>query len=133
MEKFIERVIKTLESNGFPSKKVSLPTEQMFEAADNKGISFNTVLEEMKTNLDIEADIGDDKIIFSKVNNGGIDAVDSANPFEGMDQADMMKKAQEMMAKMDPAELKRMQDMFMNMSEDEKSDIMEKGKDLGLM
>ena len=55
------------------------------------------------------------------------------NPFGNMDQAQMMKKAQEMLAKMDPEEVKRMQDMFSNMSDDEKAEMMKKGKDLGLV
>jgi hypothetical protein len=45
---------------------------------------------------------------------------------------DMMQKAQEMMAKMDPAELERMKNMFMNMSEEEKEEVMQKGRDMGL-
>ena len=50
-----------------------------------------------------------------------------------LDQQDMMAKAQEMMSKMDPKELERIKDMFMNMSDDEKEDLMKKGKDLGLV
>ncbi len=128
MDKFVETIMKNLESNGFPEKKVSLPTEKMYEIADNKGLSLNKVLDHMESELQIVSDIGDEKIVFSKE----VLATNS-DPFAGMDQTQMMQKAQEMMSKMDPAELKRMQDMFMNMSEDEKADIMEKGKDLGLM
>lgn len=127
MQKFIEKIVSVLESNGFPEKKVSLPTEKMFEAADNKGLSFNKVLDEMKLNLSIESDIGDDKVIFSKQLPQG------ENPFEGMDQDEMMKKAQDMMSQMDPAELEKMKNMFATMSDEEKDDIMEKGKNMGLV
>ena len=42
---FAEVVLKNLSGNGFPMKKVSLPLEKLYEAAENKGISFNKVLE----------------------------------------------------------------------------------------
>lgn len=125
MQEFIEKIIKTLEGNGFPEKKVSLPTEKMYEAADNRGLSFNKVLESMNSELHIEAEIGEDRIVFSKV-------AEQEAPF-GADQGDMFQKAQEMMAKMDPAQLKQMQDMLMNMSDEEKEELMKKGKDMGLI
>lgn len=118
MKEFIENIIKTLKTNGFPEKRVSLPTEKMYEAADNKGFSFNQVLDQLKAEHNIEAEIGPEKIIFSQVK---------------MNQEDMIRQAQEMMAKMDPAELKKLQEMFMNMTPEEKEEIMKKGKDLGLI
>jgi hypothetical protein len=130
MQKFIEQIVKNLESNGFPAKRVSLPMEKMFEVADNKGFSFNAVLDEMKSNHQVLGEIEDEKIVFSSIE-ANID-VNTDDPLQGMDQAEMMKKAQEMMSQMDPAELNRMKDMFMNMSDEEKADIMKKGKDLGL-
>lgn len=120
MKEFAQKVLSNLEANGFPNKKVSLPTDKMFEIADNKGFSFNSVLDYLKNEFQIEAEIGTEKIIFSKIQ-------------EQLDQAAMMQKAQEMMSKMSPDELKQMQDMFMNMSAEEKADIMKKGKDMGLI
>src|SRR5205085_562985 len=101
MKEFIENILKTLKTNGFPEKRVSLPTERMYEAADNKGLSFNQVLDQLKNEHQIEANIGTDKIIFSQMK---------------LNKEDMMKQAQEMMKNMDPAELKKLQEMFMNMS-----------------
>ena len=118
MKEFIDNILKILSNNGFPGKRVSLPTEKMYEAADNKGLSFNTVLQELKEKHNIDAEIGADKIVFSQVK---------------MNKDDMMKQAQEMMSKMSPEELKRIQDMFMNMSQEEKEEIMKKGKDLGII
>ncbi|WP_408095544.1 hypothetical protein ACJVC5_10930 [Peredibacter sp. HCB2-198] len=122
MKEFIDHILKILNTNGFPQKRVSLPTEKMYEAADNKGFSFNQVLEELKASHNIDAQIGPDKIIFSQV------ATSTTSK-----QEDMMKQAQEMMSKMSPEELKRIQDMFMNMSQEEKEEILKKGKDLGLI
>jgi hypothetical protein len=76
----------------------------------------------------VVSDIGTEKIIFSQSQPDV-----SADPFSGMDQAQMIEKAQAMMAQMDPAELKKMQEMFLNMSDDEKQDMMKKGKDLGII
>ena len=66
MQTFIDQIIKNLETNGFPIKRVSLPTEKMFEIADNKGLSFNAVLDEMKVSHQILGAIEDEKIVFSK-------------------------------------------------------------------
>ncbi len=118
MKEFIEKILQTLRSNGFPAKRVSLPTEKMYEAADNKGLSFNSVLDQLRTEHKIEAQIGTEKIIFSQ---------SEANP------QDMMKQAQEMMSKMNPEEIRKIQEMFTNMTPEEKEEILKKGKDMGIL
>ncbi len=125
MREFIEKILQTLKTNGFPGKRVSLPTEKMYEVADSKGFSFNQVLEQLKAEHSIAAEIGPDKIVFSQV------TVETS--FKGMNPEEMMKQAQEMMAQMDPEELKRIQEMFTNMSPEEKEEILKKGKDLGII
>ena len=120
-----ENILQILKTNGFPGKRVSLPTEKMYEAADNKGLSFNQVLQQLKTDHNIEGQVGTDKIVFSQVM--------ASNPLAGMDPQEMIKQAQEMMGKMDPEELKKLQAMFLNMSADEKEDVLKKGKDLGII
>lgn len=118
MKEFIEKILQTLKTNGFPEKRVSLPTEKMYEAADNKGLSFNNVLEHLRTEHHIDSQIGSEKIIFSQ---------------KAVDPQDMMKQAQEMMSQMDPEEIRKLQEMFTNMTSDEKEEILKKGKDLGLL
>jgi hypothetical protein len=125
MNDFIEKILNTLKANGFPEKRVSLPTEKMYEAADNRGLSFNVVLQELKTQHHIESQIGTEKIIFSQ------ESVEM--PFSGMTQEEMLTQAREMMSQMDPDELKKIQEMFMNMSPEEKEEIIKKGKGLGLI
>ena len=122
MNDFIEKILDTLNKNGFPQKRVSLPTDRMFEAADNRGLSFNRVLEEMKTLHNIDADVGADKIIFSQT-----------IIKENLNPEDLMKQAQDMMTQMDPEELRKLQETFMNMSPEEKEEILKRGKDLGLL
>lgn len=121
MEEFVEKIIKTLNAHGFPNKKVSLPVEKMYEAADNRGLNFNKVLEHIKTNHLIGHEIQVEKIIFTDLKKG---------PLEN---ADMLKQAQEMMSKMSAQELQEMQKMFQNMSDSQKEDLMRKGRELGLI
>ena len=127
MQNFINQILKNLESNGFPEKKVSLPTEKMYEIADNKGFSLNTVLDKLAEDEGIEYEIGTEKIVFSKEVKTEFDASDFPNL-----NPDMMAKAQEMMSKMDPNELKAMQDKIQNMSEEERKKMMEQAKSMGL-
>ena len=77
----------------------------------------------MLENHQISSKVGDEKIIFSKV---------AASTGEESSE-DMMRKAQEMLSQMDPAEIERMKNMFMNMSDEEKEEIMAKGRKMGLM
>ena len=128
MKEFIAQIINSLNSNGFPNKRVSLPTEKMYEIADKKGLSLNSVLEKMKEDESINFDIGVEKIIFDKAVSN-----ESSSGFEGVDNDQMMAQAQEMIKNMDPEEMKQVQEMFQNMREEEKADIMQKGRDMGLM
>ncbi len=127
MKNFIENILQTLKSKGFPEKRVSLPTEKMYEVSDGKGFSFNQVLQQLKTDHNVEAQIGPEKIIFSQT------TLETFSPGTGMNQEEMIRQAQEMMSQMDPEELKKIQEMFTNLSPEQKSEMLKKGKDLGLI
>ena len=131
-ELFVERIIRNLECNGFPAKKVSLPTDKVFEAADKLGFSFNQVIDELK-DKGIQSDIGADKIVFSQVSNINPLSRDfDPSSLKGMDQDELMKKAQEFMSTMTPDQMEEMQKMYQNMSDEEKEEVMKKGKEMGL-
>lgn len=123
-KKFIELIIKNLNSNGFPTKKVSFDIEKMYEMADNRDLSFNDVLDILANEHNIQNEKTVDKIIFFKevkfCSKGP-----ELNP-------DMMAQAQEMMANMSPEEMKNIQSMYENMSDEEKQKIMEQAKKMGL-
>ncbi|MGI4993726.1 hypothetical protein ACRXCV_13895 [Halobacteriovorax sp. GFR7] len=119
MEKFIDQIIKNLSANGFPEKKVSLPTDKMYEVADNKGLSLNKVLEELREKKMIDSEIGPEKIVFTM------------KKFEN--QQDMYAKAQEMMSQMSPEELQKMQEMLQNMSPEQREQMMEQAKKMGMI
>lgn len=117
MKEFIEQILKNLETNGFPTKRVSLPMEKMYEIAEQKGLSLNSVLEEMRSQHGVEFSVGTEKIVFSQASQ--------------MD-ASMMAKVQEMMAKMDPEELKNIQEQVQNMSPEKRDELLNQAKGMGL-
>ena len=134
MENFIDSIIKNLEQNGFPDKKVSLPLEKMYEIAEEKGLNFNQVLEKIKSDKGIDSKSEGDRIIFDKVQApSGLNMDHLNDMFSGMDQGDMMKKAQDAMAAMTPEQMAEMKKMFENMSPEEQQNLMKKGKDMGLV
>ncbi len=129
MEQFILQIIRNLETNGFPGKKVSLPTEKMYEIADQKNLSLNSVLEEMRSNHQIDFEISTERIIFEKM---------AVNQFTNNDfdlsgiSPDMMAKAQEMMKGMDPEKLSQIQDQVMSMSPEQRQSLLDKAKNMGI-
>ncbi len=121
MQEFLEKILKNLEANGYPAKVVTFPTEKMYEIADKNSLSLNSVLDELREKHSMCIDVGVEKISFTQIQE---QAQKSSE--------DMMAQAKRMMEQMDPSELERMKDMFMNMSEQEKEELMQKGKDMGL-
>lgn len=115
---FKDMLLKNLQSNGFPAKKVSFPLETLYEKADEKGENLNAILDDLENTLKIKHEKTLDKIIFS---------ADIPKNKE-----DMMQQAQDMMANMSPEQLKEVQDMVANMSDEEKAQMMEQAKKMGL-
>ena len=136
-EQFIKQIEENLKSNGFPEKKVSLPLEKMYEIADSKGLSFNDVLREMKEKHGIESLLETERVIFSSTaqEDTSQDKPFSFNPEElkNMDQDELKDKAQSFMKSMSPEQMAEIQKTFANMSQDEKDEIMRKGKEMGLL
>lgn len=122
-DQFINQIIKNLESNGFPAKKVSFDLEKMYEVADNKSLSFNNILDILNTDHNIQHSKTVDKIIFSKQN---LQAEDMKI------NEDMMAQAQQMMENMSEEELQNIKSMYENMSDDQRAQMMEQAKKMGL-
>lgn len=114
---FKEQIIKNLTKNGFPSKKVSFELEKLYELADSKNESLNTILDELDVEGTQHIKEGD-KIIFFEATKD--------------DQQDMMKKANEAMSNMSDEELNKIKEMAENMSDEEKAQMMEQAKKMGL-
>lgn len=119
-ENFINQVIKNLELNGFPHKKVSFDLEKMYEMADNKDLSFNDILKSLETDHSIKNEKTIEKVIFYK---------EVEQPEINQD---MYKQAQEMMDNMSSDEIENMKKMYENMSEEDKQNMMDQAKKMGL-
>lgn len=124
MKKFSSLIIKNLEVNGFPQKKVSLPTEKMYEIADAKGHSLNTVLKYLEEECQIQSTIKTEKIIFEKKVESTFEDLQNNPAF--------MEQAQDMMSKMDPTELQKIQEQIMNMTPEQKEEMLRQAKNMGL-
>ncbi len=129
MEEFINTIIKNLESNGFPHKRVALPLEKMYEIADQKELNFNKVLEELSQKGISHTKQGD-RIIFSQETMPNFEHL--AEMMNGKDPDELMKMAQEMMAKMSPEQQEEIKNRVMNMDPKERESLMNKAKDMGI-
>ena len=110
------QIVTNLKNNGYPERKVSLPLEKMYEVAEQKGANLNQVLEDLKK-LNIGHEKTLDKIIFFKIEKS---------------QAEMMQEAQEMMGQMDPAELAKIQEQIAKMTPEQKQQMMDQAKSMGI-
>lgn len=143
-QSFIERIKKNLENNGFPKKSVSFDMETLYEAADQKNISLNDVLEELETKDKIIHRKSENKIIFTfddnfekeaTLNEHSSNESDMAaifNKLKDMDQSSLMSNPMEVMKKLSPKEIKILQNFYSSLSASEKEDIIKKGKEMGI-
>jgi len=150
-DQFIEFIKSTLEKNGFPGKKVSLPLAKVQSAAEGKGLDLDMILSRLKMGS-IYSEMTEEKIIFSD-EEAPEPASDAGNPFanlggmgglgdmlggldlgalQNMSQEDLMGQVTNMMQNMTPEQQQSMMEMYQNMSDEDKENIMNKGKDMGL-
>jgi hypothetical protein len=122
IETFVENITKTLKKNGYPDKKVALPLERMYEVAHAKGLNFNKARDVLKEQ-GIDHEKTTEKVIFFPKT--------ASRP--KMDFATMAAQAQEMMRNMSPEQLKAIQDMVANMTDEQKLEMMKQAKDLGIL
>ena len=126
METFIALVMKNLEKNSFPQKRVSFDLEMLYETAENKRLSLNNVLDEMRKRGVDHIKKGDKIIFFS-----------APQPDEdSLFTPDMFARAQEMMQNMSPEEQAatqaQAQEMLKNMSPEEQAQLFEQAKKMGM-
>lgn len=103
---FVVLVRRNLEKNGFPEKRVTFPIEKLYEEADRRGFSFNTVRDHLRE-LGIHTELTDQKVVFSTVV-----ASDSASAAP-IDE-DLLRNAQEFLRTMTSDERERLQKMMEN-------------------
>lgn len=119
---FILKILQTLDQNGFPDKKVSLPLEKLYESAHAKGINFNRILEFLSEKEGISHQKEGDRIIFSKSVPPDTEQT-ASSPFSGfnmdglknMDLGSIMSQAQELMKNLSPDQISKAQEFVKNM------------------
>jgi len=140
--KFVQTVIDNIKKNGFPQKKVSFPLEQMYEVAEKNNVSFNKVLETLNS-IQIDHEKTPDKIIFfpkkvdpaessSKIKNTPLMPDIDPSMFKDMDLSQLASTAANMMKNMNPKQLENIKDMYSNMSDEQRAEIIERAKKFGL-
>ena len=127
MDDFIALMNKNLAKNGYPDKRVSFGLEALYEAADNKGLSLNKVLDALKEQ-GVDHKKTNEKIIFMPTQ--------PAEPeLDGLG-GDFLARAQAMMQNMSEDELEStrsmVQDQLASMSEEEREALFKQIKGMGL-
>jgi hypothetical protein len=125
-EPFIDNLVRILEKNGYPQKRVALPLERLYESAYEKQLNFNKALE-LLLSRGIDHEKTAQKIIFFPRESATAVESDGAKDF-----GSMMAQAMEMLNKLTPEQRSELEKMVMNMSEEEKGQMMRKAQDMGL-
>ncbi len=123
-ESFVSNIVSNLNKNGYPSKRVALPLERLYESAYEKGLNFNkalTLLEEQGISHEKTAE----KVIFFPKESL---AAESKTP----SMNDMMAEAQRTISAMSAEERQKLMSLFQNMTPEQQAEIVKKAKDMGL-
>lgn len=129
---FIDTILFNLEKNGYPEKKVALPLETLYEKAHAAGLNFNKIRETIESQ-GITITSSNERLIFSKKIEPIADVLKDfdQDEFANMPPSERAAKAQEAIKNMSPEQMKSMQAMFENMTEEQRENIMKQGKNLG--
>lgn len=125
-EAFVDNLIRILEKNGYPEKKVALPLERLYEAAYEKDLNFNKALEILLTR-GISHEKTRDKIIFFPHQTATSQSGDAPQNL-----SEMMAQAMEMLNRLSPDQRSELEKMVLNMSDEEKAQMMQKAREMGL-
>lgn len=134
---FVDHIVRQLAKNGFPERRVSFPIERMYESADEKGLSFNKVLDALAT-LGIAHEKTPEKVIFLPPTLPP--SFPDASTFAGLDPSmlaglskeQLFATAQAAMQQMSPEQLNAMRAMLEGMTPEQQAAMMEQARKLGL-
>lgn len=144
-DQFIDKIVSTIEANGYPDKKVSLPLPKVKAACESKGLELDMILSRLGMKGFYGKESGE-KLIFSNVQ----EEEPASNPFgnmggmgdmfggmdmsalQNMSQEELMGQVSSLMETMTPEQQQGMMDMYKNMSEEDRDQLLNKGKDMGL-
>lgn len=119
-KEFLDSIVSNLTKNGYPTQKVALPLERMYEVAYEKGLNFNKALTLLE-----EQGIAHEKSTTRVVFFPKVDPLASMTP-------DAIAQAQKMMSEMSPDQLQKIMEMVQNLSPQQQAEMMQKAKDMGL-
>jgi hypothetical protein len=142
LERFAELVEANLRKQGFPERKVAFPLERLYESAHAKGVNFNQVLALLAAR-GIEHEKTPEKVIFSAARPSVPEAAPSpfGGAFPGLDPSvlqnmspeQMMAMVGQLMQQLSPEQLASLQGMVGNMSDEERAQMLEQARQLGLV
>lgn len=123
-------IMNNLQKNGYPEKKVSFTKAPLEAFIKKNDYDLDDILGEMEVE-GIYSKQKVDKVIFSS-SEFGEPAADN-NAFNSFNNDEMKKKAFEMMQNMSPEELADIKKKIDSMSDEEKAEMMNKAREMGLM
>jgi len=133
METVVKSILATLEKNGFPEKKVTLPFQAIFKACKKHDTTLSNVLNHLKTSDILHETIGDRILFYHKTLSPSKKKEDAADPGLGADSGiseEAYAEAMEKLKQMDPQEVERMKKQVMDMSPEEQAELMKKAQEL---
>lgn len=120
-----ESILSSIRKNGYPQKKVSLPFQPIFQACKSQGTSLSKVLTQLESQ-DVMNEMRDDRIIFFDRN--FVQQKPDQDPNEIPEE--LLKEASERLKNMDPAEVERMKQKVMEMSPEERENMLKQAKEI---
>ena len=130
MEAVAKSIIAALEKNGFPEKKVRLPFQPVFKSCKSHGTTLSAVLNELKS-IDILHEMDADRILFFHKTKSPLKKETSQGPSQSADNGipdDLYAEAMEKIKDMDPAEVERIKEQVMNMTPEERDEMLKQAK-----
>ena len=131
METVIKSILSALEKNGFPEKKVTLPFQAIFKSCKKHETTLSNVLNHLKTSDILHETIGDRILFYHET----LSPAKKEEKEEG-ERTDFgisekaYAEAMEKLKEMDPKEVERIKEQVMNMSPEERADMMKKAQEM---
>jgi hypothetical protein len=123
-----ENILHSLEKNGFPQKKVSLPFQALFKACKKAETNLSDVLKRLETQ-DVMNKVEGDKILFytKKSVASSVESEESQH-FDFSNK--MVQDAMDKISSMAPEDLENLKKQVAELSPEEKSELLKQAKDL---
>jgi hypothetical protein len=132
METVVKSILTTLEKNGFPGKKVTLPFQAIFKSCKKHDTTLSNVLNHLKTSDILNETVGD-RILFYHKTLSPLKKKETVDPDLGAASGiseEAYAEAMEKLKQMDPQEVERMKKQVMDMSPEEQAEMLKKAQEM---